>query len=273
MRGRTSAYCAEIQVAVESVKMSKAILYDATLCVNCKQCEQGCAQQNGLPYDDKVAAEPIQSDHKYTVVLNHNEKHMRRPCQHCEEPACASACPVGALHKTAAGPVVYDAFKCIGCRYCMTACAFAVPKYEWTSLNPKVRKCIMCPERVNAGKPTACAEACPTGATKFGDREALVAEAQDRIKANPNNYVPYIYGLHEVGGSSVLMLSSVDFASFGLPMGLPTDPLPGRTLRVLEKIPDFVPLWGLVLGGVYWVSHRRVEVAAAEAEEHGGGAR
>lgn len=253
--------------------MSKAILYDATLCVNCKQCEQGCAQQNSLPYDDKVAAEPIQSDHKYTVVLNHNEKYMRRLCQHCEEPACASACPVGALHKTEAGPVVYDAYKCIGCRYCMTACAFAVPKYEWTSLNPKVRKCILCPDRVNAGKPTACAEACPTGATKFGDRESLVAEAQDRIKANPNNYVPYIYGLHEVGGSSVLMLSSVDFASFGLPMGLPTDPLPGRTLRVLEKIPDFVPLWGLVLGGVYWVSHRRVEVAAAEANEHEGGAR
>jgi formate dehydrogenase iron-sulfur subunit len=53
-------------------------------------------------------------------------------------------------------------------------------------------------------------------------------------------------------------------------MNLPTDPLPRRTLRVLEKIPDFVPLWGLVLGGVYWVSHRREEVAAAEAEERGG---
>ena len=251
--------------------MSKAILYDATLCVNCKQCEAACATQNNLPYNDKVAAEPIQSEHKFTVVLNNNEKYMRRLCQHCEEPACASACPVGALHKTAAGPVVYDAFKCIGCRYCMTACAFTVPKYEWGALNPKVRKCIMCPDRLQAGKDTACAEACPTNATKFGEREDLVREAQDRIRANPDKYVPHIYGLNEVGGSSVLMLSSVEFSQFGLPGNLPTDPLPGRTLRVLEKIPDFVPLWGLVLGGVYWVSHRREEVAAAEGEaSHGG---
>jgi formate dehydrogenase iron-sulfur subunit len=167
--------------------------------------------------------------------------------------------------------VVYDVYKCIGCRYCMTACAFTVPKYEWGSLNPKVRKCIMCPERLAAGKDTACTEACPTGATKFGEREDLVREAQDRIRTNPDKYVPHIYGLNEVGGSSVLMLSSVDFSQFGLPSNLPTDPLPGRTLRVLEKIPDFVPLWGLVLGGVYWVSHRREEVAAAEKDEPRGG--
>ena len=50
--------------------MSKAILYDATLCIGCKQCEGACAQQNRLPYDDKVAAESVQSEHKYTVVLD-----------------------------------------------------------------------------------------------------------------------------------------------------------------------------------------------------------
>jgi len=251
--------------------MSKAILYDATLCVNCKQCESACAQKNHLPYDDKVAAEPVQSDHKYTVVLARNDKYMRRLCQHCEEPACVSVCPVGALQKTALGPVTYDVSKCMGCRYCMAACAFAVPKYEWSKLNPKVQKCIMCPDRVAAGQPTACAEACPTGATKFGDRDALVAEAEERIRANPNQYVPHIYGLHEVGGSSVLLLSSIDFGEFGLPMNLPTDPLPQRTFEVLSKIPDFVPLWGLFLGGVWWITHRRDEVAEAEARVPRGG--
>ncbi len=253
--------------------MSKAILYDATLCVNCKQCEQACAEKNHLPYNDKVAAEQVQSEHKYTVVLaknigGANEKYMRRLCQHCEDPACVSVCPVGALEKTKLGPVTYDASKCMGCRYCMAACAFAVPKYEWGRLNPKVQKCIMCPDRVAAGQPTACAEACPVGATKFGDREALVAEAQERIRQNPSQYVPHIYGLNEVGGTSVLMLSSVDFGAFGLPTSLPTDPLPQRTFAVLSKIPDFVPLWGLFLGGVWWITHRRDEVA--EAEGHGG---
>ncbi len=254
--------------------MSKAILYDATQCVDCKQCESACAEQNKLPYDDKIAAESVTSAHKYTVVLaKPNDKYMRRLCQHCEEPACVSVCPVGALEKTKLGPVTYDASKCMGCRYCMAACAFGVPRYEWGKLNPKVQKCIMCPDRLKAGKSTACSEACPTGATKFGDREDLVREAQDRIRANPDKYVPHIYGLNEVGGTSVLMLSSVDFSEFGLPTNMPTDPLPQYTFRVLSKIPDFVPLWGLMLGGVWWITHRRDEVAAAEGKEHDGGAR
>lgn len=249
--------------------MSKAILYDATLCIGCKQCEGACAQQNNLPYDDKVAAESVQSEHKFTVVLNQNDKFMRRLCQHCEHPACASVCPVGAFHKTAAGPVVYDVWKCLGCRYCMVACAFSVPKYEWGALNPRVRKCIMCPDRVAEGKQTACAEICPVGATKFGDRDALVAEAQDRLRQNPSNYVPHIYGLNEVGGTSVLLLSAVPFQQFGLPNleRIGDTPLPEYTGRVMELMPDFIPLWALILGGVYWVSNRRQEVAEVEAEE------
>jgi formate dehydrogenase iron-sulfur subunit len=264
-------------VSGAEIFMTKAILYDATLCIGCKQCESACAQQNELPYDDKIAAEAIQSEHKYTVVLASNDKFMRRLCMHCNEPACASVCPVGAFHKTAAGPVVYDVFKCIGCRYCMVACAFAQPKYEWGKLNPRVRKCIMCPDRLKQGRMTACAEACPTGATKFGERDALVAEAKDRLRQNPDNYLPHIYGLTEVGGTSVLMLSSVAFESYGLPdpAKLGETPMPDYTFRVLSKIPDFVPLWALVLGGVYWVTHRREAVALAEASgnSHKGGAK
>jgi formate dehydrogenase iron-sulfur subunit len=251
--------------------MSKAILYDATLCIGCKQCEGACAQQNELPYDDKVAAESVQSEHKFTVVLANNDKYMRRLCMHCDEPACASACPVGALHKTKEGPVVYDVYKCIGCRYCMVACAFGQPKYEWGALNPRVRKCIMCPDRVQQGRNTACAEACPTGATKFGDRDALIAEAKDRLLQNPDNYIPHIYGLNEVGGTSVLMLSAVPFESYGLPPSakLGDTPMPDYTFRILSKIPDFVPLWALVLGGVYWITHRRETVALVESSENG----
>ena len=249
--------------------MSKAILYDATMCIGCKQCEGACAEQNKLPYNDTVAAESIQSDHKYTVVLTKDDKFMRRLCQHCDHPACASVCPVGALHKTADGPVVYDVWKCIGCRYCMMACAFSVPKYEWGSLNPRVTKCIMCPDRVEKGLATACATACPTGATKFGDHDALIEEAKDRLKKNPDNYVNHIYGLQEVGGTSVLMLSAVPFEDFGLPKinRLGDVPLPEYTGRVMELMPDFIPLWGLVLGGVYWVTNRRKEVEEVEAEE------
>jgi len=247
--------------------MSKALLYDSTMCIDCKQCEQACAEQNKLPYDDSIAAEQYQSEHKFTAVLTRNDKFMRRLCMNCQEPACASVCPVGALKKTALGPVTYDGSKCMGCRYCMVACPFSVPKYEWDKLAPKVRKCTMCPDRVAAGKPTACAEICPTGATKFGDRDALLAEAQQRIHDNPDKYVNHVYGMTEVGGTSVFLLSSVPFETFGYHTDISKDPLPMLTYRVLKNIPDFVPLAGMLLGGIWWITHRRDEVALAEALE------
>jgi formate dehydrogenase iron-sulfur subunit len=252
--------------------MSKALLYDATLCIGCKQCEAACAESNKNPYNEKIAAEEQQSEHKFTVVLNKNDKYMRRLCMNCDDPACASVCPVAALRKTPEGPVIYEASRCMGCRYCMVACPFGVPKYEWGALNPRVQKCTMCgTQRVLLGKQTACAEACPTGATKFGERDQLIAEARKRIQENPSNYVPHIYGLEEVGGTSVLLLSSVAFSEFGYPQNLPDDPLPLRTYKVLSRIPDFVPLGGILLGGVWWITHRREEVAAAEGKDNKGG--
>jgi len=249
--------------------MSKALLYDATQCIGCKQCEAACAEHNRLRYDEGVASEARQSEHKFTVVLTKDDKFMRRLCMNCQDPACASVCPVGALRKTSTGPVVYEASRCMGCRYCMVACPFGVPKYEWNSINPKVQKCTMCGDRVLAGLQTACAEVCPTGATKFGDRDQLIAEARKRIQDNPGNYVDHIYGIEEVGGTSVLLLSGVPFEEFGYRTDLPRDPLPLRTYQVLSRIPDFVPLGGLLLGGVWWITHRREEVAAAEAQERG----
>ena len=76
----------------------------------------------------------------------------------------------------ALGPVVYDADKCMGCRYCMQACPFQVPSYEWNSRLPKMRKCDMCYERQLHGKPTACTEACPVGATIDGSHIAYSAD-------------------------------------------------------------------------------------------------
>ena len=66
----------------------------------------------------------------------------------------------------------------------------------------------MCPDRVAQGKPTACAELVRPE-LPFGDRDELIAEARQRIRDNPANYVDHIYGLEEVGGTSVLLLSSV----------------------------------------------------------------
>jgi formate dehydrogenase iron-sulfur subunit len=252
--------------------MSKGILYDATLCIGCKMCEQACATENGLPYDEKIAAEDFMSAHKYTRVMVRDDKFMRRMCNHCEDPACASVCPVGALQKTALGPVIYDKSRCMGCRYCMAACPFGVPKYEWDKAVPGIRKCIMCYKRVAAGGQTACAEICPTGATKFGDRDELLAEAKKRMQEDPGRYFPHVFGETEVGGTSVLKLSSIDFNLFGVRTDLTQRALPMYTYQVLSRIPDFVPLFGTLLGGIYWITHRREEVADAEGRDKKGGA-
>jgi formate dehydrogenase iron-sulfur subunit len=244
--------------------MSKAILYDATRCIGCKQCEAACAETHHLPYDERIAAEQTTSDHKYTYVATiGNDKYMRHLCMHCVDPSCASVCPVGALQKTKDGPVTYDEDKCMGCRYCMLACPFGIPKYEWSKLLPGVRKCSLCAERA-AGQPTACSEACPTGATITGDRKELLAEALERIRQNPDQYVNHVFGQTEVGGTSTLLVSGVPFEKFGFNANYEQAPLPRLTYNVLSRIPDLASLGFVLLGGVWWITNRRAEVAAAE---------
>lgn len=250
--------------------MAYAMLFDSTKCIGCRNCESACAEKWGNPYNERIAAEEKLSAHKLTAVQTKGEKsdkYVRRLCMHCLEPACASACPVGALEKTAAGPVVYDADKCMGCRYCMAACAFQAPSYEWDARLPKLRKCNLCIERQTAGKPTACTEACPSEATVCGERDAMIALARKRLGENPGAYHPHIYGLSEAGGTSVLMISDLSPAAMGMPANLPNAPLPALTWRALETIPSVVTVGSVLLSGIYWITHRRAEVAQVEGRK------
>jgi formate dehydrogenase iron-sulfur subunit len=174
---------------------------------------------------------------------------------------------VGALHKTEIGAVIYDSSKCLGCRYCMMACPFGIPRYEWKLALPRVRKCTMCAPRQAKGLLPACTEVCPVQAGIFGEREELLREAESRLSQNPAAYVQHIYGKEEVGGTSVLYLSAVPFEQLGLPANVPHDPLPMYTYRVLSKIPSLVTVGGALLGGIWWITNRREEVARAEKEE------
>jgi formate dehydrogenase iron-sulfur subunit len=237
------------------------------MCVGCKLCEKACAEHHSLPYNDAIASEEKLSAHKLTAVTTHGDKFMRRLCMNCLEPTCVSVCPVAALQKSSNGPVTYDSSRCMGCRYCMFACPFQVPTYQWNSRLPTVKKCDMCADRVAAGLPTECAAACPTGATKFGDRDDLIAEARQRIASNPDQYYQHIYGIEEVGGTSMLLLASVPLEQLGVRAGLPHTPLPLLTWRALSEIPNIVTVCGVLLGGIWWLSHRREEVQAAERLE------
>ena len=240
----------------------KALLIDITKCIGCQACEQGCKELHHLPPEH----EPTLSATAFTVVEDRNGKFVRRLCMHCEDPACASSCPVGALKKTYEGPVRYDGSKCIGCRYCMLACPFGIPKYQWSKLAPYVTKCDLCAERVLAGQPTRCAEVCPTGATAFGNRDEMLREARKRLALDPN-YVQRIYGETEVGGTSVFYISDVEFEKLGFITPPMNQPLPTLTASALGEVPTVVTIGGSLLAGLYWISLRRREVALAEAEE------
>jgi formate dehydrogenase iron-sulfur subunit len=240
----------------------KALLIDVSMCVGCNACQDACKKSNNLP----EGAEKLLSPTAFTALSEYDGKFVRRLCQHCEVPTCVSVCPVGAFTKTAEGPVLYDAYKCIGCRYCMQACPFRVPRYEWKSTRPKVQKCIFCAPRLQRGIQTACAEACPTGATKFGDRDELLAEAAKRISAEPGKYVPRIYGQQDVGGTSIFYVSDVPFEKLGFDTHLSQTPMPGLTAIAMEKVPNVVTVGGVLMAGIWWITRRREDV-----ERHEGG--
>ncbi len=230
------------------------LLIDTTRCVGCRACQRACSQANNLapqqPVDLGGSPGPprqwlsaqVWTVVDYRVVKTPKAQHqtwrtVKRQCMHCLEPACASVCPVGALYKTQEGPVIYRSERCMGCRYCMIACPFDVPKFDWQSGLPLIGKCTLCAPKLAAGLKPACVEACPTGALRFGRRDQLLQKAQARIKAMPDRYFDHIYGEHEVGGTSILYLADVPFEQLGFRTDLGTEPLLDLTWRVMSKIP------------------------------------
>ena len=147
---------------------------------------------------------------------------------------------------------------CVSTAACMQACPFIIPKYDYENFAPKIHKCTFCADRLEVGLAPACATVCPTDAISFGDRDDMVAEAKRRIATAPGTYIPEIYGLDEVGGTSVLHLSSVPFAQIGYITGLPKTPMPDLTHRWLRlTAPVFALLYG-VFGALNWIVRRRM---------------
>lgn len=233
----TRASAAEV-----SEHSAAAMLNDCTRCVGCRACQTACRDYNGLEptrngttYD---MAMDMETNH-YTVIklYRDGEKHsfVKRQCMHCNHPSCVSACPVRALQKQDNGAVTYDKDKCIGCRYCIFACPFNVPRFEYDDPFPQIRKCSLCYERLLDGNQPVCAEVCPAGAITFGAPEEMLKLARARIASDPGRYLPHIYGEREVGGTSVLYLSSVPFADLGLE-SLDSKPLPELSESVQHGI-------------------------------------
>jgi formate dehydrogenase iron-sulfur subunit len=252
-----------------------AILTDVTKCIGCEDCVVACQETRGLPEEQPwpwIERIDDLSSARWTTLVrgrddNGLQRFIRRQCRHCVDPECVSVCIVGALRKTDEGPVIYDRDVCIGCRYCMIACPWEIPRYSWEDTVPYIQKCDMCYERVLLeGKPPACVEACPTEATIFGEREELLAEAKRRVAAEPDRYINRVWGEHEVGGTSVMYISDVDLNLTDLEAPvLDTNPLPHRTTKILHQMPFVFVLMAGAMGGINWVIRRRQRIAAEAA--------
>lgn len=256
---------------------AEAVLHDTTLCIGCRRCEAACNAVNDLPAPDEPFTDLAVLDHDrrttaktYTVVNRkpgHNDQpvFVKKQCNHCLEPACASACFVKAFTKTETGAVVYDASVCVGCRYCMIACPFEIPTYEYDkALSPRIMKCTLCYPRLLEGKLPGCVESCPTEALLFGKRRDMLQIARQRIIRRPDKYVDHIYGEREMGGTAWLYLSGVPFENIGMRMDLGETPAPELTAGALGAVPMVVGLWPVLLTGIYAMSKRKDKIAGEE---------
>jgi Fe-S-cluster-containing dehydrogenase component len=264
--------CAQDGEPVGGGSEAMGVLVDTTMCLGCRACEQACAEANGMPPpEDEVDLfeERTTSPSRLTVVNAYQTEKgrvtVKRQCMHCLQPACGAACLTAAMKKTPGGAVIWREDKCMGCRFCMISCPFDVPKFEFDSPNPQIRKCDMCFGRLQEGEEPACVANCPTGALTFGRRTDLLEEARRRIYAEPDRYVHHIYGEHEVGGTSFLYLAPVPFEQLGFPTHLATTPYPTYAREFLYAVPlvlTVVPPFLLAMAKA-----RRDELVD-ESEEH-----
>ena len=242
-----------------------AVLVDISKCIGCEGCTVACKMYNGLdfkakPRNIKNGHEEL-DDNRWTVIQEFHTgseeklRFVKKQCLHCKEPACASACFSKAIQKDPkTGAVVYYPDLCVGCRYCMVACPYSIPKYQWNKQFPQITKCQMCEARVAKGDAPACVSACTTGALISGDREELLKKAQEII-ASDSRYVNHVYGEHEVGGSEWLYISDVPFEELGFKKVADT-PVTSYTKSYMSKVPFFAAAWATFLACLSFYYHR-----------------
>ncbi|MEJ1297092.1 MAG: hydrogenase 2 operon protein HybA [Candidatus Sedimenticola sp. (ex Thyasira tokunagai)] len=301
---------AEARPNLEPTENAVGMLYDSTLCIGCKACVSKCKEVNDMPPTMEGDNTTWDSAHDLSgetlnVIKIYKDGTARvkdsvvdgfafekRSCMHCVDPGCVSACPCTAMRRDSlTGIVTHHADACIGCRNCMVACPYNVPQFEYNKLFGQIHKCQMCNqagvERISKGGMTGCAEVCPTGATLFGTRKDLLAEAKRRMtlkagevysyprgnlsdpfhpheKAVPH-YRNHIWGEKEAGGTNVMHISSVPFDRLGMP------PLEERSAAsiaesVQHTIYNYMALPAIALAGLTFAVRRNTE-----DDDHEGG--
>jgi len=276
--------------------MAYGVLFDGTRCIGCRACSVACKSwnENSAKVEKKTSVEggiqgkAVVSSDTFTFMRyreigegdDFKWAFTKIQCMHCLKPGCATACIVAALHRDKqTGAVTYDKGKCIGCRYCMVACPFGIPTYEWEKRMPWIRKCTFCSDRLNEaenGMAPACVTACPTRALVFGDRDELIEEAHRRIDeskaddpAGVGKYVDHVYGEKEVGGTAWMYISCVDMTELDLPW-LSEEPVTKNARTAMSLLPYYATGMLALMAGIYFITKRKQKIAAGKHEEKKG---
>jgi formate dehydrogenase beta subunit len=191
----------------------KTKLIDVSKCTGCRGCQLACKQWNQQPAKQTENSGTYQNPpdlqaNTWTLIRfqeiadKDGVKWIFRKdgCMHCTDAACVKVCPSGALHYTDYGTVGIHHERCIGCKECVTACPFDIPRYDQAS--DKIYKCDLCLTRIQAALEPACVKACPTGTLKFGDKADMLKLAHKRVKELGEN--ASVYGDKFVGGTHVI---------------------------------------------------------------------
>ena len=194
---------------------SFVMVIDLARCKNARKCIEGCQRGHDLMPDQEWMKVYLMKDNPagepYWFPKN---------CFHCDNPPCVKVCPVGATFKRSDNVVLVDIDRCIGCKFCISACPYATRILNWTddesysnndpeyspetsvpSQHGVVSKCDFCPDRAREGKLPYCASSCPMGAIYFGDKnEDAVTNGEEtlRFKELIKERVGYRY-LEELG--------------------------------------------------------------------------
>lgn len=225
----------------------KAILYDATKCTACRGCQIACKQWNENDEYIPTGENDVKSKNwgsyenppdlspqtwlkmRFTELEAGGKVRWlftRQACMHCTDAGCVRVCPNGSLYHHELGFVAFNKDTCTGCGYCIDACPFQVPRSTRNILTgiAKMDKCTFCTtqglDRIAEGWEPACVKTCPTGALKYGDRDALVVEGKERVQALQGKgwSNATLYGEKELGGLHVMYVLDDSPAVYRLPV-------------------------------------------------------
>ncbi len=240
--------------------MAQAFLLDLGRCIGCQACVVSCKTGNELPEGTQYIRILEQVRGTFPNLAGGFDNHR---CYHCADAACIAVCPTGALFKDGALTRL-DRGACSGCGYCVESCPYGVPEM----VDGRSSKCDACAATTKAGGEPWCVTTCPSRALVYGERDELLAEAQQRATAMRVHYPnAQVYGETQAGGLGVIMVLPDDPETLNLPI----DPDPPLVSRAWQRIvqPGSIALTGVTVAaaGVAAVIARRNHMAELDVIE------